>query len=232
MLRLTFDWRFGLDLLHSRKCSPLSNIYVLLNAECIFVAKCFSWGNLFTLIIFQKLSIVYGLAQGIGGGTGGGGRMGLGPPLLTFEFCLNKFKWHSYWVIGSIAEVNRLMKKMLQNFGSIICNLAKFCNVWQNTPCPVCHSAMACRDDWIVDFYYLILSCFWKMISVSDPIPVLVEIILSVSEKYPKVYCDAQHTFLCCVYFALQNNCWSYFALNWARLVEVVTWQVWNACHA
>jgi len=58
------------------------------------------------------------------------------------------------------------------------------------------------RDDQIVDFYYPILSCFGKMISISDPNPVLVETILSVSENYPKVYCDAQHTFLCCVYFA------------------------------
>jgi len=41
------------------------------------------------------------------------------------------------------------------------------------------------------------------MISVSDPNPVLVEILLSVSENYPKVYCVAQHTHLCCVYFAL-----------------------------
>jgi len=41
------------------------------------------------------------------------------------------------------------------------------------------------------------------MISVSDPNPVLVEIMLSVSENSPKVYCDAQYTFLCCVYFAL-----------------------------
>jgi len=39
------------------------------------------------------------------------------------------------------------------------------------------------------------------MISVSDP--VLVEIILSISENYPKVFCVAQHTFLYCVYFAL-----------------------------
>ena len=54
----------------------------------------------------------------------------------------------------------------------------------------------------MVDFYYPILSCFGKMISVSDPIPVLVETILSVSENYPIVHCDAQHTFLCCVYFA------------------------------
>ena len=41
------------------------------------------------------------------------------------------------------------------------------------------------------------------MVSVSDPNPILVEIILSISENYPKVYCDAQHTLLCCVYFAL-----------------------------
>jgi len=34
------------------------------------------------------------------------------------------------------------------------------------------------------------------MISVSDPNPVLFEIILSVSENYPKVYCNAQHTLL------------------------------------
>jgi len=58
------------------------------------------------------------------------------------------------------------------------------------------------RDDRIMDFYYPTLSCFWKMISVSDPNPVLVKIILSVSQNYPKVYYDAQHTFLCSVYFA------------------------------
>jgi len=62
---------------------------------------------------------------------------------------------------------------------------------------------VASRDDRIGDFYHLILSCFCKMISVSDLNPVLVEITLTVLENYPKVYCDAQHTFLCCVYFAL-----------------------------
>ena len=46
------------------------------------------------------------------------------------------------------------------------------------------------RDDRIVIFYYPILSCFWKIISVFDPNPVLVEIILSLSENYPKVYYD------------------------------------------
>ena len=48
------DIRF--DFLFSRKCSPLSHIHVLLNAECIFTAKSFSFGNLFMLIIFWKLS--------------------------------------------------------------------------------------------------------------------------------------------------------------------------------
>ena len=44
------------------------------------------------------------------------------------------------------------------------------------------------------------------MISVSDPNPDLVEIILSISENYPKVYCVAQHTVLCCVYFATRGK--------------------------
>jgi len=51
------------------------------------------------------------------------------------------------------------------------------------------------RDDRIVDFHYPILTCFRKMISAFDPNPVLVEIMPSVSESYPKVYCDAQHIF-------------------------------------
>jgi len=38
------------------------------------------------------------------------------------------------------------------------------------------------------------------MISVSDPNPVVVEIILSRSENYPKMYYETQHTLLCCVY--------------------------------
>jgi len=90
------------------------------------------------------------------------------------------------------------------------------------------------RDDRIVDFYYPILSCFWNMISLSDPNPLQVEIILSVSENYPKVYCDAQHTFFVLCLFSLmrQNNCWNYSAFGWTRLVEVVTWQVWNVCPA
>jgi len=54
-----------------------------------------------------------------------------------------------------------------------------------------------------MDSYYPILSCFWKMISVSDPNPVLVKIILSVGENYSEVYYDAQHIFLCSFHFAL-----------------------------
>jgi len=70
------------------------------------------------------------------------------------------------------------------------------------------------------------------MISLSDPNPVLVKILLSVSENYPKVYYDAQHTFFVQCLFCLvrQNNCSSYFTFSWTRLAEVVTWQVWNVC--
>jgi len=75
-------------------------------------------------------------------------------------------------------------------------------------------SLLKIRDDRIVDFYYPILSCFFKMISVPDSNPVLVETMLSVSENYPKVYCDAQHTFLCCVYFAS----WGKTAL-WCKII-------------
>jgi len=45
-------------------------------------------------------------------------------------------------------------------------------------------------------------------LSVSHQTPVLVEIILSVSENYPKVniFYDAQYTCLCYVYFALSGK--------------------------
>jgi len=42
------------------------------------------------------------------------------------------------------------------------------------------------------------------MISVSGPNPALDETILSVSEDYPKVYCDAQHIF--CAVFILPHE--------------------------
>jgi len=66
------------------------------------------------------------------------------------------------------------------------------------------------------------------MISISDPNLVLVEAMLSVLKTYPKVYYDAQQTYLFCIYFALegkiaagvileykiaagvQNSCWGY----------------------
>jgi len=66
------------------------------------------------------------------------------------------------------------------------------------------------------------------MIFVSDPNPVLVKIILSVSENYPKVYYDAQHTFLCGICEA--KYLLELFCLSWTRLAGVVTWQAWNAC--
>jgi len=76
-----------------------------------------------------------------------------------------------------------------------------------NSPASVCNLHI-CSFCWniaqakIMIFHYPILSCFWKIISISDPNPVLVEIVLSVSENYPKMYDDAQHIFLCFVYFA------------------------------
>jgi len=51
-------------------------------------------------------------------------------------------------------------------------------------------------------FCYPILSCLRKMITVSDPNPVFIEIILSVSKNYPNKYYDANHAYLSCVYFA------------------------------
>jgi len=44
---------------HSRKYSLLSHMYVLLNAECIFLAKSFRLGNLFMLINFYKVFTVW-----------------------------------------------------------------------------------------------------------------------------------------------------------------------------
>ena len=87
------------------------------------------------------------------------------------------------------------------------------------------------RDDRIVDFYYPILSCFWKMIS--DQNPVLVENILSVSESV--LWCTTYIFVLCLFCLVRQNNCWSYncwsyFAFSWTRLAEIVTWQVRNTC--
>jgi len=62
VLHLTFDLYFGFDLLHSRKCSPLSHIYVLLNAEYFFIAKCFSFKPIYADYFLEAS---YGLAQGL-----------------------------------------------------------------------------------------------------------------------------------------------------------------------
>ena len=64
------------------------------------------------------------------------------------------------------------------------------------------------RDDRIVGFYYPILSCFWKIISVSDPIRIL--FLLKPYYPYPKTIWEfiLMHNiyFLFCVYFALWGN--------------------------
>jgi len=64
----------------------------------------------------------------------------------------------------------------------------------------------ASRDDRVVDFNYPILSCFWKTISVFYANPVLVKIILTVSENYPKVYYDGQHSLHFCVVSILPHE--------------------------
>ena len=99
----------------------------------------------------------------------------------------------------------------LINYCAIVFSFAPvFANGWL-TACDGFYDVSACWlshmktiNHWplIVDFYFPILSCFSKLISVFDPNPVLVKIIPSRSENYPKVYYDAQHTFLCSVYFA------------------------------
>jgi len=103
----------------------------------------------------------------------------------------------------------------------LLCRIIYFANKYRATgpgiqiECDHCcvEVCVCSRDDRIVDFHYPILSCFSKTVSVSDPYPAMVEIMLSVSENYPKVYCVAQHTFSWSVYFVLlfclvrQNNC-------------------------
>jgi len=44
------------------------------------------------------------------------------------------------------------------------------------------------------------------MVFVSDPNSVLVKIMLSVSENYPRMYYDAQHTFFYSVYLASRGK--------------------------
>jgi len=72
------------------------------------------------------------------------------------------------------------------------------------------------------------------MIFVSNPNPVLIEIILSVSEKLSEsVLCCTTHIFVLCLFCLIrQNNGWSYFTFCWTRLVELVTWHVQNASPA
>ena len=46
------------------------------------------------------------------------------------------------------------------------------------------------------------------------------------------LWCTIYIFVLCLFCLVRQNNCWSYFAFSWTRLVKVVTWQVRNACPA
>ena len=94
----------------------------------------------------------------------------------------------------------------------------------------LCFVAVAHRDDLIVFFSYPILSCFWKMLSISGPNHGLVDIVLSVSES---VLWFTTNIFVLCLFCLTgQNNCWSYFPFSWTRLTEIVMWQVWIVCPA
>jgi len=91
------------------------------------------------------------------------GRMGLGPPTFisgrawppTFKFRILLLSLSNTICIGSIVKVNRSMKKMLQNFDSILSILfvvwQDFVIVWQNIPCTVCHTAMAAYNLGVVE---------------------------------------------------------------------------------
>jgi len=57
----------------------------------------------------------------------------------------------------------------------------------------------------------------------SDLNPVLVKIILSVSDNYPQVYYDAQHFCVMSILPHEANNCYSYFAFSWTWLAAVVS---------
>ena len=134
--------------------------------------------------------------------------------LYIHDHLANLWNWITTKILDMFRIITLNQNKFFQSDPVLIRKFSKklqsdpvlSCQNWRqswSSPDPCSSLVCSCtRDDRIVDFHYPILSCFWKMISVSDPNPVLVEIILSVSENYPKVYCDAQHTFLCCVYFA------------------------------
>jgi len=48
--------------------------------------------------------------------------------------------------------------------------------------------------------------------------------------NYEKAACDCDKLRTSSVYFALRQNIhsWSYFAISWTWLAELVTWQVWT----
>jgi len=70
------------------------------------------------------------------------------------------------------------------------------------------------RDERILIFLLSDPILFLKKVSVSNPIPVLIEIMPCVSENYPKVHFDAQHIVLCLFCHMMQNNFWSYIKIT------------------
>ena len=66
------------------------------------------------------------------------------------------------------------------------------------------------------------------------PYPIRILFWLNSYYPYPKtirsvLWCTKYIFVLCLFCLVRQNNCWSFFAFSWTWLVEVVTWQVWNA---
>jgi len=77
------------------------------------------------------------------------GRMGLGLPLFSFAFCLLGLS--NTIGVGSIVEVNRLMKncRILVVFCQLLFVIWQdVVTVWHNTPCTVCHPTKACLPHW------------------------------------------------------------------------------------
>ena len=113
-------------------------------------------------------------------------------PTWTFEFWI--LCWNIWqYCFGSIKSFLLLLgQTQTGNRGSCQRDIMRDWGIFGKDTChTTLEGGMQRRDDRIVFFCNPILPCFWKMISVSNPHPVLVKIMLSISENYPKVYYDA-----------------------------------------
>jgi len=66
-------------------------------------------------------------------------------------------------------------------------------------------------------------SCFWKMISVPIRILFCGNHTIRIRKLSESLLCCTTYIFVLCLFCPIwQNNCWSYFAYSWTRVVEVV----------